>query len=105
MWLAISEVIEIDCGRNFESIGNMWLSKRFIVDNMFTSAALWGLWKLRNSLCFQNGRWKDVPNMLQRILSTILQWKLLCPEAKRQEFEQKADKMRSLVKRPGRLEN
>lgn len=43
IWLSISEVIELDCGRNFESIGNMWLSKKFVVANMFTSAALWGL--------------------------------------------------------------
>jgi len=40
-------------GDNFTSIGTMWLSnKRFLVHNMIISAALWGMWKLRNELCF-----------------------------------------------------
>lgn len=44
MWVIISEVLELNCGRDFESIGKLWLSKRYTIANMFTSAALWGLW-------------------------------------------------------------
>jgi hypothetical protein len=65
MWVKLSECIEIECGDYFESIAKYWLShKKCIVINLFTFAALWGLWKLRNCLCFQNGCWIDVNNLL-----------------------------------------
>jgi hypothetical protein len=38
----------------------MWINNRkFIVENIFCAAALWGLWKLRNSVCFQGTLWMD----------------------------------------------
>ncbi|KAF8644203.1 hypothetical protein HU200_066520 [Digitaria exilis] len=49
----MSEAIDTECGKDFESIGKLWLSKNNLVINIFTSAALWGLWKLRNFICFQ----------------------------------------------------
>jgi hypothetical protein len=61
----ISECLDLQCGECFESVGRMWLSnKKYMIANIFTSAALWGLWKLRNYLCFQDGRWKDVNYLL-----------------------------------------
>jgi hypothetical protein len=60
VWLNISECIDVDLGNCFESISKLWLSnKKHVVANIFTSAALWGLWKLRNNLCFH----KDVGKM------------------------------------------
>ncbi|KAF8726840.1 hypothetical protein HU200_019320 [Digitaria exilis] len=53
MWSFLSEVLEINCGRDFESIARMRLSKKYVVVNIFTSVALWGLWKLRSYLCFR----------------------------------------------------
>jgi hypothetical protein len=49
----IFEVLDIDAGSDFVSIGTLWLirNKKFLVPNISCSAALWGLWKLRNSLC------------------------------------------------------
>jgi len=53
MWVYMAEMFGRSVGRSFESIGVMWISnKRFLVDNIFCAAALWGLWKLRNNLCF-----------------------------------------------------
>lgn len=43
MWIIISEVVDLSCGRDFESIAKQRLSKGYIIANMFTSASLWGL--------------------------------------------------------------
>jgi hypothetical protein len=44
MWIEISDCVELNVGSCFESIGKLWISnKKFIVANIFTSAALWGL--------------------------------------------------------------
>lgn len=40
MWSIISEVLDLDCGRDFESIGKVWLSRSFVIANIFTSVAL-----------------------------------------------------------------
>lgn len=53
LWKFMSEALDKEVGLDFVSLGNMWLTNMmFIVENMFCSAALWGLWKLRNCLCF-----------------------------------------------------
>ena len=96
IWTNISRVLEIRCGGNFESVGKL-------VVNAFTCAALWGLWKLRNSLCFQNGRWKDVQSVLHTIASLVHNWKILCPEGKLPEHELMIEKLKHLAKQLGRL--
>lgn len=37
-----SEVLDINCGRDFESIAKFRLSKKYMLANIFTSVALWG---------------------------------------------------------------
>lgn len=93
MWLNISEVLEINCGCDFESIGRLWLSKRFRIAKIFTSTALWGLWKLRNYLCFQNDHWRDVPTLLQRIVGLLQNWAILYPPEVKQDLDQIKDRL------------
>lgn len=82
----------------------MWISNsRFAVNNIFTVAGLWGLWKLRNFICFQNGLWKDVPSLLHKVTLLIQNWKILCPQMKKQELELKLERLNCLVRQPGRL--
>lgn len=72
MWEHISLVVG-ELGASFESIGSKWLSnKKFVAVNIISSAALWGLWKLRNEICFQNTGWRDMKHLLSRILGTEL---------------------------------
>jgi hypothetical protein len=88
MWVYISECLYVNLGGCFESIGKFWLSdKKNSVINIFTSAALWGHWKLRNCLCFQNGSWRGVNCLLMHIVNMIHSWKLLCPPLKMVELE------------------
>ena len=101
LWVYVSEVIGKDVGSSFESIGSLWLSnKRFLVANMFCSAALWGLWKLRNSLCYQGCLWKGVKILIQHVVNMLQNWRLLCPKEKLLEFNQKLEKLRNIATRP-----
>lgn len=53
LWSVLSSIFDISLGDSIESIGKLWLSnKRNGVLNVFTSASLWRLWKLRNDICF-----------------------------------------------------
>ena len=79
----------------------MWISnKKFIVENMFCSAALWGIWKLRNSLCFQGCLWKDMKILSQHVANMIQNWRLLCPKEKLLEYNLKLEKLRNMAIRP-----
>jgi hypothetical protein len=43
LWSNMSDILGRDVGRDFLSIGQMWISdSRFLVDNMFCAAALGG---------------------------------------------------------------
>ena len=73
MWSHLSEIFDRHLGIYFFSIGQLWISNRiFLVCNIFCAAALWGLWKLRNILCFQVLKWRDMNYLLLRI-ATMLQ--------------------------------
>ena len=36
---------------------------------MFSCAVLWGLWKLKNYICFQDRRWKEVSTLLGMLVA------------------------------------
>jgi hypothetical protein len=104
MWEHISDCTETLCGSCFENIGTLWISnKKNVVTNIFTSAALWGLWKLRNSLAFREGRWKDVNSLLQKIATLVHNWKILCPVQQTSELEQKLSSLKLSASQPARL--
>ena len=50
------------------------------------SAALWGLWKLKNTLCFQFGSWHSMETLMVLIWKVAQNWTLLCPEERRHEL-------------------
>lgn len=101
----ISEALEMNCGSSYESVASLWLSnkKHTMIVNVVTSAALWGLWKLRNFLCFQNGMWKYIASVLWMIVGLIQNWKILCPAERVQELELRLEKLKYLAGQPGRL--
>jgi hypothetical protein len=104
MWLEIAECVDQNIGSCFESIGKLWLSnKKFVVTNIITSAALWGLWKLRNSFCFQVAQWRDVNFLLQKITGLVHKWKLLCPGQHSMELEMRLNRLQDAAKKFGRL--
>jgi len=84
LWRVLSNILEVNLGGSFESIGQFWLSnKRHGLVNIITAAALWSLWKLRNDLCFQNTGWKGMDILLNKIEYTAQNWLILCPENKK----------------------
>ena len=87
MWKVLSEALGFEVGKDFVSVGRMWLSnKKFLVHNIVCSAALWGVWKLRNILCFQFSSWQNMEKLMLLIWRLAQNWILLCPVERRQEL-------------------
>ena len=105
VWVEVCEAIALNIGVDFLSIGNMWLcNKMFLVCNMVTSAVLWSIWKLRNNICIQNAVWdKSVGDLLLKIAFMVQNWLILCPEERKDTLNGFAVKLKSLVRRPGRI--
>jgi hypothetical protein len=104
LWSILSEILNGQVGTDFVSVGTMWISNRkFIVENIFCAAALWGLWKLRNNMCFQGTLWVDVRVLILKVTAMLHNWSSLCPKEKVPEFRDHLDKLKSFVTRPHRL--
>ena len=104
MWCVISELLNLDIGSDFESIGGKWLSnKRFLIPNMCTSASLWCLWKLRNDMHFQNIRWRSMEVLLLKIAGTLQNWIILCPGNMKDSLSSLVEKLRKNASRPQRI--
>jgi hypothetical protein len=52
-----------------------WLcNQKYGVVNMITSAVCWGIWKLRNALCFQGVDWRNVKQVWEKVLPMLKCW-------------------------------
>jgi hypothetical protein len=100
VWLVVSEVAGFELGINYESIAKLWLcNKKFGVINIFSSAVCWGLWKLRNALCFQDVAWKNMKQLWFMVLM-IRCWSVLVPMKMAAGFENALASMEKLVSGP-----
>lgn len=45
--------------------------------------------------CTENGRWRSVTDVLQRIVSLLQNWEILCPKSHQQKWEMKLSRLRS----------
>jgi hypothetical protein len=58
---AISQAVGFEIGYDYESMAKCWLcNKKIGIVNTLTFAVCWGVWKLRNLLCFQGAAWKSM---------------------------------------------
>jgi hypothetical protein len=105
MWRLVSQCVGIEVGTSFVNIGTLWLSnKRYVLINMITSAALWAIWKFRNSMIFQDVHWRNVGEILEKIVGLLQNWIILCPMDKREEMRGHIAELRHLASRPERLQ-
>jgi hypothetical protein len=78
--------------------------KKFVVANIFSVAALWGLWKLRNGLCFQGNTWKYVKFVILKIVIMIQGWSVLCPSDHLQDFSSKLAALKKDSSQPSKVD-
>jgi hypothetical protein len=79
-WTVISRIIGMQVGESYESIAKLWLcNKKFGITNMVTSAVCWSIWKLRNTICFQDTPWVSMRMLWHRVLPMLICWKILVP--------------------------
>jgi hypothetical protein len=68
-WKMIAKLVGFELGMDYESIVKMLLcNKRFRVVNLINSAVCWGLWKLRNCLCFQEMSWTSIKALWHTVI-------------------------------------
>uniref|UniRef100_A0A0A9HRT9 Uncharacterized protein n=1 Tax=Arundo donax TaxID=35708 RepID=A0A0A9HRT9_ARUDO len=85
-------------GRDFESVAKCWLSnKKLHIVNMLSFVAMWGLWKLRNCLCFQNISWVNIALVEKEVILMIGDRKLLCHSRYIDAFNLMTNKLESLA--------
>ena len=65
-----------------------------------SSAAQWGLWKLRNELCFQNVGWRNMNLLIWRIGKLAQNWSILCPPTKETELRAYISNLKDILRRP-----
>jgi hypothetical protein len=79
-WDLVSEVLGSHLISDYESLAKLWLcNKKHGVLNIVCSAVCWGLWKLRNCLCFQGLMWTDIQLLWVRVLPILRSWRILMP--------------------------
>jgi hypothetical protein len=104
IWEVVSECVNVPLIVSYESMAKLWLcNKKFGVLNMVTSAVCWGLWKLRNVLCFQDIGWRSVKQVWWKILPMLKCWKVLVPLGLMENFEAVLTSLERLASRPERI--
>ena len=102
-WLTCSEILQVHLS-DFESVAKWWLCrKKHTITNMCTTAIIWSIWKLRNSLCFQGGVYSDVKVVLIRAAGMLRRWKVLCKEAESTRLEEVVVALEQKAKESARI--
>jgi hypothetical protein len=68
----LSKVAGFNMGIDFESMAKCWLcNTKYGVANVLSSVVCWGIWKLRNSLCFQDVRWRSMKQLWSMVIPML----------------------------------
>jgi hypothetical protein len=104
VWFDVSEVIGFQIGQDFESVAERWLcNKKYGLVNMVSSAVCWSLWKVRNSLCFQDAGWLGMKQVWFRVISMLKCWRVLVPVGKLDGFDDVVRSLERLAMRPAMI--
>jgi hypothetical protein len=99
----VNRAIRVNVGTNYESIAKLWLCKKHDVTNMITAAVCWEIWKLRNSLCFQDVAWVNRRMVWWRVLVMLRSWRILVPLKMLDGFDAALSSLEMLVGAPEQI--
>jgi hypothetical protein len=103
--MLLSEVVDFDMGLDYETMSKCWLcNTKFGVANVLSSAVCLGIWKLRNSLCFQNIPWKSMKQLWSVVIPMLRCWRIIMPLKISVGFDAVIDLLEKLNSRPMLLE-
>jgi hypothetical protein len=103
-WLMLAEVIGFNVGLDYETMATCWLcNTKYGVVNMLSAALCWGIWKLRNSLCFQGMSLQSLKHLWMLVLPMLRCWRVLLPLKMMAGFDAAIDNLEMVVLSPLRL--
>jgi hypothetical protein len=104
-WQLVSKVAGFSVGADYESMARLWLcNKKFGGVNIISSAVCWALWKLRNTLCFQDVPWRNMKHVWNLVLPMLRCWSVLVPLKLAAGFEDVRTSLERLAMRPLQIE-
>jgi hypothetical protein len=75
----VLEIIKTPVGLNYENVARLWISnEKNCAVNMFTSAIIWNMWKMRNEIFFGKLTWSGIQMVWKRAGNLLRKWMPLC---------------------------
>jgi hypothetical protein len=88
MWQNFSEMCGKKIGTDFESVASLWLcAKKFKSINIGTIAVMWGIWKMRNCMRFQENQWLGMQGFFFKCAKLIRRWRVIQSEEVSSQLE------------------
>lgn len=79
IWFDVADTFDFNIPKNMTELSSFWkLNNKRSVINIACVASIWGIWTMRNDMCFQGMPWTSTRAVLGRISSSLHQWKILC---------------------------
>jgi hypothetical protein len=90
---------------DYFSVASKWIHKvKFCYANVISSAVLRAIWLMRNDMIFLKQDWRDVKDVIRKILRLSLEWKLLCREQNLEMMESWCSFMEKLIREPLKIQ-
>lgn len=101
VWTVIGEYFNISLGDDYLSIARFWLSNmKNSALNVACAAAMWYLWKIRNSMIFNYTMWSSVHQVIGRIHRMVKMWAILSTEQGGERLESFSTFLATKLKTP-----
>ena len=104
LWRAIADISGVGKISNIENLATWWVSnKKHAVVNALHSAAMWGLWKIRNNLCFNRSVWYGMQKIWRQVALQLAAWEVLFLTDARTQVSAMVKKIEKLARDPPML--
>jgi hypothetical protein len=106
MWVTIGEFLGYEIGSNYISVASKWLQKeKMYGTNIISIVVLRSIWLTRNDLVFNKQDWRDVKQILRRMLRLTREWEIMVKEDRMEEIKRWSSFLERKIQEPLRIAN
>jgi hypothetical protein len=106
MWVIIGEFLGYEIGSNYISVASKWLQKeKMYGTNIISIVVLRSIWLTRNDLVFNKQDWRDVKQILRRMLRLTREWEIMVKEDRMEEIKRWSSFLERKIQEPLRIAN
>jgi hypothetical protein len=106
IWGTVGEFMGYNIGSDYIFVASKWLQKeKMYRTNIISTVVLRSIWLTRNEFIFNKQVWRDVRQILRKMLRLTMEWEVMFKESKKEELMKCSSCLEKRIQEPMRIAN